>query len=585
VEKAPGVGDVQVAGPSVAFVNVLLQLGGLRRDTDHKSGPWRAAVLPAVGIALLALVPRCLTAGRFETTDEVLWMQRSLDFSDALFRFDPAAASATTGPLSTMPGVTTMWLGTAARAIRWAAARFGLVDGSAAFTASPLGLHLAQLAMAFATSALIGIVVLLAWRWSAPAAALTAGVLLATEPFLVAHGAVLHTDALTGLFGAAGVLALLLALEIPDSTAGRPRLLAALGGVLLAGSFLTKLSGLSLLPGLALVVGAAMADDARRGWRSGRSLADTLRQRSSLLVLCGVAAVAASLSWPALWADPVRQLRFLRQSAGQGRMPHATFFLGRITSTPGPLFYAVATPLRMTPWFLLGSLVLIPVALALGRRRHAVILLVSSASVVAVLSAAARQMDRYILTTLPLVALACGLGLEAVVARTRRWFDDTPRLALAVGLAATALLMVHAVWIAPWGLAYFNPLLGGSRVAEKAILVGWGEGLELAGDWIREREAPSCNVTIALNYPTLTSAFPCGNTTRDVDAADYFVLYVNHRQRLADDWMAAVQRRSRLVDVVSIRGIDYAEIYDLRESPGPGASGPAAAAGAQVLRR
>jgi hypothetical protein len=44
-------------------------------------------------MALLALVPRALTTGRFETTDEVQWMERSRNFGDALLRLDPAAAS------------------------------------------------------------------------------------------------------------------------------------------------------------------------------------------------------------------------------------------------------------------------------------------------------------------------------------------------------------------------------------------------------------------------------------------------------------------------------------------------------------
>lgn len=515
-------------------------------------------------VAVLALVPRALTAGRFETTDETLWMQRSLNFSDALLRLDPARASATTDVLSTMPGVTTMWIGSAARATRWIGARLGLVEGDVAFTASPAGLHFAQLGVAFASSALIGVVVLLAWQWASPVAAVTAGALLASEPFVVAHGSVLHTDELTGLFGAAGMLALLSALAIPAPVTERPRAMAAVGGMLLGGSLLTKLSALSLLPGLAAVIGAALLYKAREGWRSGSSLADAVRTPARLLLLAAAsAAVTILVAWPAIWADPLHQFGLLQESAALARTPHTTFFLGQPTTTPGRLYYAVATPLRMTPWFLLGSLLLIPLGLA-RRRRHMVILLVVIASIAAVLTTAARQMDRYVLTALPLLALACGLGLDVAVGPARAWFDTRPRLAIAAGLAATALLVLHASWIAPWGLAYFNPLLGGSATAEQAILVGWGEGLELAGERIRQREAPRCDLKVALKYWVLSSAFPCGSTTPEVDGADYLVLYVNHRQRLSEPALTDLRRRGRLIDVVSIRGIDYAEIYDLR---------------------
>jgi hypothetical protein len=512
--------------------------------------------LPAACIAVLALIPRALTAGRFQTNDEVLWMERSRAFSEALLHFNPAAASATTGVLSTMPGVTTMWLGTAARLAWSLAVSLGLVDGHAPFTASPAALHLAQLSVAAMTSALIGLLALLAWQWASPVVAVSAGVVLASEPFVIAHGAVLHTDALTALFGAAGALALLLALGIPAPATRRPYVLAGLGGALLGAALLTKLSALLLVPGLAVVVGGAMA----RRWQRGR----TLRQPATLLTVASGVAFATFLTWPAIWADTARQLALLQQSAALIRTPHPTFFLGVITATPGPLFYAVAIPLRMTPWFLLGSLFLIPLAPLRGRRHHTVILLVITLPVVVVLSAASKQMDRYALTALPFVALAVGCGVEVLVATASRWFGARPRLALAAGLAAVALLTMHAVAIAPWHLAYFNPLLGGATTAEHAILVGWGEGLELAGERIRRREAPHCNVKIALMYSSLASAFPCGSLTADVTGADYFVLYINHRQRLGEQDLTSLRERGRLVDVVSIRGIDYAEIYDLR---------------------
>jgi hypothetical protein len=145
--------------------------------------------------------------------------------------------------------------------------------------------------------------------------------------------------------------------------------------------------------------------------------------------------------------------------------------------------------------------------------------------------------------------------------------------------------MLHAVWITPWSQAYFNPLLGGSKAAEQAILVGWGEGLELAGERIRQREAPRCDATIAVMYSNITSAFPCGTTTADASLADYLVLYVNHRQRLPGESLTNLRQRGQLVGVVAIRGIDYAEIYDLRAAARADPAGSAAMAGAPAPHR
>jgi hypothetical protein len=76
-------------------------------------------------------------------------------------------------------------------------------------------------------------------------------------------------------------------------------------------------------------------------------------------------------------------------------------------------------------------------------------------------------------------------------------------------------------------------------------------------------------VKLALKYWRIHSAFPCGTTVPATDTADYRVLYVNERQRMPADELRSLRERARLVDVVALRGIDYVELYDLREPPEP----------------
>lgn len=539
---------------------------GPRQPAPEGNG-LRLAVATLVGA--VALVPRLLTAGAYQTTDETLWMRRTVAFGDALLRGDLAAASASTEDLATMPGVTTMWLGSAARASWELAGWLGLVDAEVPFVESPAGIHLAQASVAIATSVLIAAVVALAWRWTGPVPAVTAGLLLASEPFLVAHGAVLHTDELAALFGVSGALALLLALGVAPP--GRhPHTLAGAAGVLLASAVLTKVSALVLAPGLAVVVLASVVParprTARRALRGLRAPeARTVAAR--LTTAAGAAAATSLVAWPALAVDTVHQLSLVVDSAGLAATPHLTFFLGDITETPGPLYYAVAVPLRMTPWFLLGCVVLIPLAAVRGRRAHLAVLAVIALPMVVVLSGAVKQFDRYALVVLPFLALMVGIGAEVLVGALRHvgWGRVVRPLATvaAVGMA------VHAVVVAPWGLAYFNPLLGGSETAERAILVGWGEGLELAGERIAELEGPACDVDVVVNYTRLDSAFDCGRMTNQVAGAEYFLLYVNHRQRMTPEDLAALQARGRQLPPVRIRGIDYVQIYDLTAPPDP----------------
>jgi 4-amino-4-deoxy-L-arabinose transferase-like glycosyltransferase len=512
-------------------------------------------------IALLALVPRALTAGSFQTVDEVNWMWRSLEFSDAIVNLDPASASAATEDVATMPGVTTMWLGALARLGWWIGGESSPFAGAEAFVHSPVAIHLSQLAVAVATSLLIGLLVALAWRWAGGIVAVTAGVVLATEPFVIAHDSLLHTDELAALFAASGVLALLWAIGLPRRGCTRPRAVAAVAGVLLAGAFLSKLSALALAPGLALIVLALAL------------VATPVRPVLSLLgITAGAATVTVVIAWPAIWADTANQLGLIRESAGLAEMGHLTFFRGDPTETPGPLFYAVATPLRMTPWFLVGSILLAPLALARSWRRHAVLLLVVALPAVVALSVASKQFDRYILIVLPYLALMVGMGLDVSVTALRRARADAvaaTRPLIASGALIAAALFTHAVAVAPWGLAYFNPLLGGSATAERTLLVGWGEGLELAGERIREREAPQCDVDVAVfeapGYAQIRSAFPCGRPTADFSGADYLILYVNRRQRVSDAELENLRSAGSLVDVIRIRGIDYVEVYDSRD--------------------
>jgi hypothetical protein len=542
----------------------------------------RLATLLVLLVVLVALVPRCLTAGNFETTDEQTWMARSERFSDAIAEGDLSAASATRDALATMPGVTTMWLGSLARVV-WSlggGVGFWSTDGES-FSTSAIGLHLAQFTVALTSALLIGAIVVLARRWAGPVAALTAGTLLATEPFLVAHGAVLHTDELSALFGAAGVLALLVLLDLPSRTRTpdpqprrrRSRALAVVAGALLAGAFLTKASALALGPGLVVLIGCTTWRDVRAS-RRGDEVRDTVRDLSATLgVVAGAGIVTVLLLWPAMAVDPSREFNLLRESAEMGAQGHRTFFLGETTNTPGPLFYAVAMPLRMTPWMLVATVVGIPVALVARRaRRRTLCTLALIAPVMVVLSMALKQFDRYAIIVLTFLAILIGIAVDAVASRLGR-IGLAPRR-LAIGGAAIAVAVaVYSFTVVPWGLAYFNPLLGGGASGEKALLVGWGEGLEDFGEVIAERQAGQCNeeVVIAVGPPRLgfywTTPLSCGRpvspSTQD-EKADYLFIYVTMRQRMSADEYDALTAKGRLIYRLSVRGINYGELYTLR---------------------
>lgn len=76
--------------------------------------------------------------------------------------------------------------------------------------------------VALATAALIGLLAWLVSKWLSVRTGLVTGAVLATEPFWVSLGSILHTDELVALFGLTGLVALAWALGLPDA-AVRPR--------------------------------------------------------------------------------------------------------------------------------------------------------------------------------------------------------------------------------------------------------------------------------------------------------------------------------------------------------------------------
>jgi hypothetical protein len=141
-------------------------------------------------------------------------------------------------------------------------------------------------------------------------------------------------------------------------------------------------------------------------------------------------------------------------------------------------------------------------------------------------------------------------------------------------MAATAVIVaaVLAFGIQVWPLvqmgryplAAYNPLFGGVRSAERAIPVGWGDGLDVAGERIREL-AGGREVVTSIWSPLRVSfaAHAPGPVVSDrmIGQADFYVDYVHARQRQLTPRQLVGKPPTA---VVTIGGVDYARIYRLR---------------------
>jgi len=545
---------------------------------------WRVALV-ALLVGLSALLPRTVNLADFTTIDESYhWPGRVQRFDQALRERDWAATNQTGHP-----GVTTMWLGAAGR--RLAALR-GVPEADWQHDGVAYLAYL-RLPLAVFNSLAVALGFVLLSRLLRLRLAALAALLWAVSPFLIAHSRLLHVDGLLASFMTLSLLSLLVALagaeEAPASggqTERRAALLAsgALGGLAL----LTKAPSLLLLPTVALLLLASAPAAGLRGrllWAVPRGL------------LWGAVAAATALAlWPALWVAPLETAqRVIDEVLHNGGQPTdgGNFFLGQPVEAPGPLFYPAVLLWRSTPLGLLGllafALLVLPAPLrsavaalrgrsgaGLAREQRALLGLLAFALLFGLAMASEpKQFDRYLLPIWPALQILAAAGLAALLGRL--WaFGRAGRFRRPLLLLRCAAVLLVSVLMAAqldryqtYYLAYFNPLLGGGRVAQRIMLVGWGEGMEQVGAWLQSRPDIARGPVLSWIPPTLAPFLPESTTVLDLresnvrQLSSYTVLYSRSVQRKEAPDVEAYVRQIPPLFTLRRYGIVYATVHQL----------------------
>jgi 4-amino-4-deoxy-L-arabinose transferase-like glycosyltransferase len=440
---------------------------------------------------------------------------------------------------------------------------------------------LLRLPAALVTALCIALALPLLWRLSGGRVALLAGVLWATDPFLVAHSQLLHVDALLTSLMMLSLLAAMVAclpLPHPDHAAPRPPVRwwmvgasAVAGGLAL----LTKSPSVLLLPMVALVLLLGTG-----------SLWKTLQ----ILLLWGFVALGVWVAlWPLAWVDlPAAVLRVWNEVVQNGAPPHGggNFFLGRPVDDPGPLFYPTALVLRLTPWTFAGLFAAAGAAYYARHARHTCrqgktpdlsssrstltrsLLILYVLLLLVALSIPSKKFDRYFLPAFPALVIIAASGWVWLCERIwGRLIPTFPAVACPLGLSLLAA--GTTAWYHPYELAYYNPLVGGGSLAAQTILVGWGEGLEQVGTSLASR-SDGCDRTVLAWRAKKLGYFICNPVLASLDdtpdplTVAYAVLYVNVAQRNAHyPTIRPVWETMQPIRTIRIHGIDYAAIYQM----------------------
>jgi hypothetical protein len=569
---------------------------------------WRTWLITML-LLVAAWMPRAAALDRFVTADERLWLTRSANFYHALVHGDLAATFQ-----REHPGVTIMWAGLLGFLTEFPAYA-NVTPGQFSWDQEELETWLRSetshtplaLLVAGRRWLVFGIALAIAlcyWplrRLLGGPAAFVATLFVAWDPFFVALSRQLHPD---GAVAALTLLALLLFLVW--LLLGRRRDIG-FAGVVMGLALLTKTPAFFLVSVAALLVLTILLCGRRASSTGALHPADADAHPKptpqalllGFLLWGGLAVVTFVALWPAMWVAPIDTL--LRMAAEMSSYVEGhvnpNYFLGETTADPGAWFYPVSYWFRTTPATLLGLIAaglglrwrLVPFDRPSVRRTAGALLLFALIFTIG-MSFGSKKFDRYLLPVYPALNIIAALGWVAVVqwgVGSREWgvgkylpHSSTPLLPYFLLPLLLVVVFLHG-WLGwrtyPYYLTYFNPLAGGSRMAERVLMVGWGEGLEQAAEWINQQPDAETARVVAwygdgpLSY-FLQSRLPIFSfwSPEYWLRADYAVVYVSQWQRQIPSPAVIDYLRDREpAHIVTVGALELAHIYDLRNQTPP----------------
>lgn len=591
----------------------------VRRSVGQMS---RLEMVVVILVLAASLGLRVVGLDAFVVNDEIRWTCRSIGFRDALAHGEWANTFRTGHP-----GVVTTWLGaifipsadsqveTVCQSSK-DATEFDEVDLPPMEKTEAMGLlgqmlfrgRLGPILFTWMCTVVIYFLARLLWDQVANLSL----VLMALDPFFLALSRFLHLDGVLTCLMTISVLSALVSLERSRSDASRwvfQMLSGGAGGL----AILQKSPAGFLLPFVALL----LAVDVFRRGVSGRTL---LLAARDLGVWCLAAGIVYVTVWPAMWVDPVGTIeRVLGEAVGYAEEGHdfGNYFLGQPVHDPGWDFYPVAALFRLSPLVLVGLVVglgwliriiafghnwdqmrAVPVlgGVFSGNRRcekanfgqtapetgarsfkhdsghfGLIALLLYSILFGVFMSLGAKKFERYLLPIFPALGIIAAAGLwwtvEAGLERIRKRVNASSLVCPLTCGIAFVVQMAQILPHYPYYLTYYNPLLGGLRQAQRVLLVGWGEGYDLAAAYVNEKpDAAELRVAMPA-YAVFAPQFQGEAKPMpryEVWESDYVLFYISHVQRqrypeVMEDYYLNPDRQPEYV--VSLHGVDYAWLY------------------------
>ena len=448
-----------------------------------------------------------------------------------------------------------------------------------------------RLPIALITSGAILIVYILLAKIFNPKIALLSAVLIALDPFFIAHSRFIHLDAMLTVFMLISVLSLLAYLAEPQK-----KYLLVVTGFITGLALLTKLPALFLLlfiPFIILIWHVWKQPASGGHWWLDKSV--RLNMLSSVVIIAGVCGMTYCILWPAMWVAPIDTISNMITNSGCGLLmatlePHGSgFFMGEISNGDyDALFYPVVILMRSTPLALIFSIICL--GFILNRmvkhefKTHEILIVLLVLYIILFtiqMGIGKKAFDRYLLPVFPMIDILAAVGIyhsmktlcskfQGQLQENRKQIHISSNVIF--GLVLLVCIVIQCcliIPIAPYYHSYFNPtILGGPTHAPEILLVGWGEGNDLAAEYLNHNPDVN-NLTVAYQYAGFTQYFkgkPVGMGS--ASSADYNVFYVIAVQR---DWDKNLwdQFKDREPEkIIKLNGIEYCWIYETDKSEG-----------------
>ncbi len=518
---------------------------------------WRESL--AIMVFILALLIRLPGLGKFMTVDEENWMLRSANFYDELVQGNPGGTF-----LTTHPGSTAMWL--MGSGILLQELKLGLrID-----TTNTIHFHRAAvIPVTIVISALIGLLVWLLVPLFGTAPAVSAGIFVAADTYLIGSSQIGHLDALQALLMITSLAAFLLTCQ-----GKRKFFYAALSGVLF---------GLALGVKLFLAAWLIPVMTAILIIRHYQHLIDWSEIIRLMSYISGIAVLIFFVLWPALWVKDDISRSLTRDFSNVVTQEHVS--LSTSSNPISPSSFYLRTWLGRTSVYvqiitlitiLLGILIVLPGVM--GKKLKSTLEHIINAKTITMMlwfllygcgfliliTFAAKKGDRYALPGLVVFPMIAGLVYVYILKYLRNRFSWNSRYVITIN-AILALVIFVLPWRAsPYAIAYNNPFWPNVRPLSQQ---GWGEGLESAAAWLND-QPDAAQTIVASWYPSVMRAYFLGRTlslsSRDDPRVRYIITYRNMAGRDEESQAADILNEfaaQEPVHTVYINNIPYAKIY------------------------